>query len=69
MATTAFPAVVAGIISQLGASNALTGVRIFDGIEILLNGSGFDEDKKNNLKEQLSRSSKTVSRSSFCLIA
>jgi hypothetical protein len=34
MSTTAFPAVVAGIISQLGASSALTGVRIFDGVEI-----------------------------------
>ena len=34
MATTAFPAVVSGIISQLSASPALAGVRIFDGIEV-----------------------------------
>jgi hypothetical protein len=34
MATTAFPAVVAGIISQLKASSDLSAVRIFDGIEV-----------------------------------
>jgi len=34
MATTAFPAVVAGIINQLGASSGLSGVRVFDGIEV-----------------------------------
>jgi hypothetical protein len=34
MATTAFPTVVSNIISQLGASANLSGVRIFDGIEV-----------------------------------
>jgi len=34
MSTTAFPAIVAGLISQFGASTALTDVRIFDGPEI-----------------------------------
>jgi hypothetical protein len=34
MATTAIPQVINGIISVLGASSALSGVRIFDGPEI-----------------------------------
>ncbi len=32
--TTALPQVINGIIAQLNASSALTGVRIFDGIEV-----------------------------------
>ena len=34
MATTAIPQVINGIISTLGASSALSGVRIFDGPEV-----------------------------------
>ena len=34
MATTAIPQVINGIISTLGGSSALTGVRIFDGPEV-----------------------------------